>query len=108
MNLGGPMLKGQILGSLFLLAIVILFIVGVVFFVRGVILRRQLNKTVLPSVELEDKDEYVEEEGDEKSFFDLESLGESNVKDMASYQILEDVKKVQESRGIQNPFRRGR
>lgn len=101
------MLKGQIVGLIFLLAIIILFLVGVVFFVRGVILRRQLNKTVLPSLELEDEDEYTEEE-DEESFFDMESLEESNLKDMASYQILEDVRKVREGRGVQNPFRRGR
>lgn len=99
--------KAQLLSMGLLLFVLIIIIVSIVFFIKNILNKRRLSKTVLPN--LYEEEDVVEEE-EEESVFGLDFAEDEHITDQASFEIMQSIQKVQSrsgnSRGITNPFKR--
>lgn len=100
MNFSG----GQLLSLLFLVALLIILVSTIGFFIAEVLKKRRISKTVLPTFNEEVKDTMVEPEDSEESFFNLD-LDEDLISDQASFEMMQSVRRAQ-SKNVTNPFKK--
>lgn len=102
MNFSGS----QLLSLLFLVALLIILVSTIGFFIAEVLKKRRISKTVLPT--FNDNEEVkvtmVEPEDSEESFFNLD-LDEDLISDQASFEMMQSVRRAQ-SKNVTNPFKK--
>lgn len=100
MNFSGS----QLLSLLFLVALLIILVSTIGFFIAEVLKKRRISKTVLPTFNEEVKVTMVEPEDSEESFFNLD-LDEDLISDQASFEMMQSVRRAQ-SKNVTNPFKK--